>query len=74
MYIREYEQNGADRAQYGEVLLEKLAEELGKAGISRVDVRELRRYRLFYTTYPRIRDALTPEFGNRIFNVLYRSV
>ena len=30
-------------------------------GIPRVDERELRRYRLFYLTYPQIREALTPE-------------
>ncbi|MCQ2336948.1 MAG: DUF1016 N-terminal domain-containing protein [Paludibacteraceae bacterium] len=46
-YIVEYEQNGSDRAQYGEQLLQKLAERLGK-GIS---YRTLKLYRLFYMTY-----------------------
>ena len=62
LYIREYEQHGADRAQYGESLLVRLSEELRRSGIPRSDARELRRYRLFYSVYPQIREALTPEF------------
>ncbi len=61
-YIREYEQNGADRAKYGDALIEKLAEKLIGVGLERMDERELRRYRLFYMTYPRIRESVTPEF------------
>jgi len=61
LYIREYEQNGSDRAQYGESLLERLSQELQKSGVPRSEARELRRYRLFYSTYPQIRETLTPE-------------
>ena len=61
-HIVEYEQGGTDRAQYGEALLDKLADELGKLAIPRTQARELRRYRIFYTTYPQIRETLTPEF------------
>lgn len=60
-YIQEYEQNGADIAQYGQRLIEKLSERLQPLQISRVEVRELRRYRQFYQTYPQIRESLTPE-------------
>jgi predicted nuclease of restriction endonuclease-like (RecB) superfamily len=67
LYIREYEQHGADRAQYGESLLDRLSEELRRIGIPRSDARELRRYRLFYSVYPQIREALTPEFSSRLF-------
>ena len=66
LYIREYEQHGADRAQYGESLLDRLSEELHRIGIPRSGARELRRYRLFYSVYPQIRDALTPEFSSRL--------
>ncbi len=62
-YIREYEQNGSDRAAYGESLLGRLAEDLKKQGMERVEPRELRRYRRFYLTYPRIRESLTPELA-----------
>lgn len=51
-YIREYEQNGADRAKYGELLFERLSEKLEKIEIPRTSARELRRYRLFYSVYP----------------------
>lgn len=60
-YIREYEQNGTDRAEYGENLLERLADQLRQEGMSRVEARELRRYRQFYLVYSRIRRSLTPE-------------
>jgi predicted nuclease of restriction endonuclease-like (RecB) superfamily len=60
-YIAEYEQRGADRAQYGKRLLKKLSAQLSEHGVSRAEERELRRYRQFYLTYPQIREALTPE-------------
>ncbi len=61
-YIHTYEQNGTDRAAYGERLLECLADRLQARGISRSDERELRRYRQFYLLYPQIRDSVSPEF------------
>ena len=61
-YIDEYELQGTDRATYGDYLLEKLSEQLTQTGLKRMDVRELRRFRQFYTCYPQIRDSLTPEF------------
>jgi hypothetical protein len=59
--IVEFEQQGNDRAAYGEKLLPALAERLSAAGLKRVDVRELRRFRLLYEVYPQIRESLTPE-------------
>lgn len=46
-YIVEYEQNGSDRARYGEQLLQMLAQRLGKG----TSYRTLRLYRLFFLTY-----------------------
>jgi predicted nuclease of restriction endonuclease-like (RecB) superfamily len=66
LYILEYEQKGTDRAGYGEALLDKLADELESLGVTRVQPRELRRYRLFYSMYPQIRETLTPEFTRHI--------
>ena len=63
-HIHEYEQNGADRAAYGAHLLDNLSKQLQHQGISRCEPRELRRYRLFFQTYPQIRDSLSPEFRN----------
>jgi hypothetical protein len=61
-YIHEFELRGKDRAEYGERLLPHLSERLRASSIPRVDERELRRYRLFYLTYPQIREALPPEW------------
>ncbi len=65
-HIAEYEQGGADRAQYGERLLERLSDRLLEAGVSRAEERELRRYR-------QIREALTPELSKRVDNEIFVS-
>ena len=65
-YIAEYEQQGTDRARYGDKLVERLSERLVQAGVSRAEARELRRYRRFYLTYPRIRESLTPELARTL--------
>ena len=62
-YILEYEQLGADRAQYGEALFERLSQALQATGMVRYHPRELRRCRTFYVIYPEIRGALSPELG-----------
>src|SRR4051794_4436945 len=59
-YIHHYELDGRDRADYGEQLLERIAEQLVRHRIPRTDARELRRYRLFYLAYPQIRETVTP--------------
>jgi len=65
-YIREYEQNGADRAEYGQSLFQKLSQELKKIASIAYHPRELRRCREFYTAYPQIRGTLSPKFDNII--------
>ena len=49
LYIVEYEQNGEDRAAYGEFLLQKLEERLNNKGMT---VRRFREYRRLYQIYP----------------------
>ena len=72
-YIHHYELHGADRADYGDRLLPKLAERLGNEKMVRTQERELRRYRAFYVAYPQIRESVSPEsspdwrFSARIF-------
>ncbi|MCB1810865.1 MAG: DUF1016 family protein [Candidatus Competibacteraceae bacterium] len=61
-HIEEYERNGKDRADYGDRLMDSLAEKLSSEGVSRCDRRELYRYRQFYLTYPQIVESLTPQF------------
>ena len=60
-YIEEYERFGIDRADYGDRLMDRLAEILTAQEISRCDRRELYRYRRFYLTYPQIVGALPPQ-------------
>ena len=48
-YIVEFEQNGEDRAKYGDNLLNRLAQSINKKGFS---PRRLREYRQFYLVYP----------------------
>ncbi len=60
-YIREYEQNGSDRAEYGTALLEVLSSHLCKLGLKGMSARSLRLYRQFYLTYPQIWQALSAK-------------
>jgi len=51
-YIVNYEQNGEDRAVYGERILQTLAERLNDEGLS---YRNLKLYRQFYLAFPELR-------------------
>ncbi len=61
-YVEEYERQGVDRAQYGERMMDRLAQTLTQAGIPRCDRREIYRYRQFYLVYPQIVESLSPQF------------
>jgi len=63
-HVEEYERRGVDRAEYGDKLMDRLAESLAKQGISRCDRREIYRYRRFYLTYPQIVEAVTPQLDS----------
>jgi predicted nuclease of restriction endonuclease-like (RecB) superfamily len=54
LYIKEYEQKGSDRGEYGAQLLHKLAIELQSAKIPSTALSSLRQYRQFYEEYPLI--------------------
>lgn len=60
-YVEEYERQGVDRADYGDKLMDRLADSLTQQGVSRCDRREIYRYRQFYLTYPQIVEAVTPQ-------------
>jgi len=57
-YLVEYEQQGEDRAQYGEKLLIKIAENLKKQGFTGLGVTNLKLFRQFYIAYPAIGQTL----------------
>lgn len=53
-YIVEYEQNGSDRAKYGERLLQSLSKRLG----AQYAFSTLKLYRQFYLTYPQLAENI----------------
>ncbi|WP_394755661.1 DUF1016 N-terminal domain-containing protein, partial [Rhodoferax sp.] len=59
--VVEFEQQGKNRATYGESLIESLALRLVSHGLTRVTPRELRRYRQLYQVYPQIWASLAPK-------------
>jgi len=65
-YIAEYEREGADRAKYGDLLIDMLSKRLTTQGLARCDRRELYRYCKFYQTYPQIVESLTPQFVSEL--------
>lgn len=71
MYVVEFEQNGADRAKYGDRLLAKLAKILKIKGLT---APELSRCRQFFNVYSQILGTLSQEFSQflpeRIFGTL----
>lgn len=72
-YIVEFEQNGEDRAVYGDKLIERLSEKLNH--IKGVDKRSLFKFRQFYIFYPHfgsaIRESMTPELrdGEKVWTL-----
>ena len=61
LYVEEFALHGADRAAYGVRLFESLSTRLSKDGLTRVDERELRRYRQLFKAYPQIWETASPE-------------
>lgn len=55
-YIVEFEQNGKDRAEYGDRLIESIAAKLDH--IKGIDKRSLFRFRQFYLLYPQLEDTI----------------
>ena len=60
-YIVEFEQNGEDRAAYGEKLLQRIADRIAIGGLSKTN---LKLSRQFYKTYPEIGAVLQSSFIN----------
>lgn len=56
-YIVEYEQNGEDRAQYGEALLKNLAQRIHMRGLGE---RRLYEFRQLYNVYPQLSEQILP--------------
>ena len=60
-FIVEYEQQGEDKATYGEHLLEKISISLAQNGLKNVSAAELSRFRQFYIIYPQFLGTLSQK-------------
>ena len=60
-YIVEYEQNGNDRAKYGDNLLEEISKSLKNRGLKGLSSRSLYDYRTFYSTYTQISQTVSAK-------------
>ncbi len=58
-YIAEFEQNGENRAKYGERLLERIADET--RSIKGLSYRNLKVFRQFYFAYPQIGQTVSAQ-------------
>lgn len=74
LFIVEYEQNGEDRAQYGERLIERLSTSLTERGMKSVSATALKLCRQFYLTYPEIGQALSDQFDIPLRNAISDTV
>ena len=63
-YIVEYEQHGADRAEYGSQLLAKIASRLQRIGIKGSSVTRLKLYRRFYQKQKEIGPTLSAQLAS----------
>jgi hypothetical protein len=61
-YIVEYEQNGNDRAKYGEQLLSNLSKRLGEKSFG---ISSLKNYRKFYLLYPELNFTISGYIADR---------
>ena len=57
-YIHHYKLNGRDRAKYGVAMIDRLAAELAKRGVTACERQRLYGYLAFFRTYPQIADAI----------------
>ncbi len=62
-YIVEFEQNGKDRAAYGEQLLKKLEQRLKTKGLNE---RRFREFRRLYLVYPQLKEPITQYIASQI--------
>ncbi len=62
-YIVEFEQNGEDRASYGQQLLPRLARDLKRRKVPGCSSEMLGRMRLLYRTYPQLSESVSQPFA-----------
>lgn len=65
-YIIEYEQNGSDRAQYGDNLLKSLEKRIGQKGLN---VTLFQISRLFYSNYQHVGSLISTNYATVLHNL-----
>jgi predicted nuclease of restriction endonuclease-like (RecB) superfamily len=65
-YIHHYELNGADRAKYGEAVIDRLADALEAKGLTELAPRTLRQCRQFYSVYPKIWQTVSAKSASEL--------
>ena len=63
-YIVEFEQNGEDRAKYGDKLTLNISSDLTKKGMKGMSNRSIKDFRQFYKAYPQILQPLAAKLEN----------
>ncbi len=66
MYIIEYEQNGQDKAKYGDAVVQEIANRFSVLSIKGVSFRNLNYFRKFYLVYPQIMQTASALFRNEL--------
>lgn len=74
VFIVEYEQQGEDKAKYGERLIENLSMSLSKRGVKGVSVTTLKLCRQFYLVYPEIGQTVSDQFDSSFSKIIQDSV
>ena len=74
VFIVKYEQQGEDRARYGERLIENLSASLSKRGLKGVSATTLKLCRQFYLAYPDIGQTLSDQFDISFREIIQDSV
>lgn len=69
-YIVEYEQNGEDRAKYGDRLIDAMSKSIRARGLKGFSPMALRTCRTFYKTYPEIQQTLSVRLQNQDIKLL----
>ena len=68
-YIVEYEQQGEDKAQYGDKILRSLSEKLTNQGLKGFSYTNLNLFRQFYLYYPEIVQTLSEQLDTTQLNL-----
>jgi len=65
-YLVEFEQEGEERASYGDHLLERVSSDLKKRGVQGLGISMLKNCRQLYRLYPQVRQSLSGVFADSV--------